>query len=157
MRFSVQQILNFKGTNYGIIDKELRLKLAWDLKYNKELCEMYELVTKLVINCIDRNIPLIIENPYAQQHYLVRYWALDAAIIDKDRTLNGDYYNKPTQYFFVNCEPLNNLIFEPLEEVEYKVITETYDKTERSEIHPQYADRFIRQYILDKEVWKGAK
>lgn len=115
---------------------------------------MYELVTKLVINCIDRNIPLIIENPYAQQHYLVKYWALDAAIIDKDRTLNGDYYNKPTQYFFVNCEPLNNLIFEPLEEVEYKVITETNNKTERSEIHPQYADRFIRQYILDEEIWK---
>ena len=26
-------------------------------------------------------------------------------------------------------------------------------KTARSMIHPQYADRFIRQYILDKEIW----
>lgn len=27
-------------------------------------------------------------------------------------------------------------------------------KTARSMIHPQYADRFIRQYILDEEVWR---
>lgn len=28
-------------------------------------------------------------------------------------------------------------------------------KTARSMIHPQYADRFIRQYILDEEIWRG--
>lgn len=27
-------------------------------------------------------------------------------------------------------------------------------KTERSLIHPQYADRFVRQYILDEKYWK---
>ena len=27
-------------------------------------------------------------------------------------------------------------------------------KTARSMIHPQYADRFIRQYILDEEIWR---
>ena len=28
-------------------------------------------------------------------------------------------------------------------------------KTARSMIHPQYADRFIRRYILDEEIWRG--
>jgi hypothetical protein len=27
-------------------------------------------------------------------------------------------------------------------------------KTARSMIHPQYADRFIRQYILDEAIWR---
>ena len=29
-------------------------------------------------------------------------------------------------------------------------------KTARSMIHPQYADRFIRQYILDEKIWRDS-
>ena len=77
-------------------------------------------------------------------------------IIDKDRTRNGDYYKKPTQYWFINCNPKNNLVFEPLEYVETKNIEKqkgteiTSRKTERSLMHPQYANRFIRQYLIDE-------
>lgn len=82
------------------------------------------------------------------------------SLIDKDRTLNGDYYKKPTQYWFINCKPKTNFLFEPLEYVEQKIIAKvkgtdkTTCQTERSLMHPQYADRFIRQYILDEQVWK---
>ena len=67
---------------------------------------------------------------------------------------------KPTQYWFINCKPKNNLVFEPLEYVEQRIIATvkgtdcTSRKTERSMIHPQYADRFIRQYILDEAIWR---
>ena len=99
----------------------------------------------------------MIENPYSEQHYLARYWCVKPKLIDKDRTLNGDYYSKPTQYWFINCEPKDNFIFEPIQFVEKKTITNT-KKSEnlsfqkmRSMIHPQYANRFIRQYILDNK------
>jgi len=75
-----------------------------------------------------------------------------------DRTLNGDYYKKPTQYWFINCEPKNNFIFEPIEKVEQKIIAKAknenvIDRTVlRSMIHPQYANRFIREFILDDKV-----
>ena len=80
------------------------------MKLHKELSKLYELVTKLALICIRKNIPLIIENPYTEQHYLTRYWCLKSSIIDKNRRDNGDYQNKPTQYWFINCEPKNNLI-----------------------------------------------
>lgn len=99
---------------------------------------------------------MVLENPYTQQHYLVRYFPIKPKIIDKDRTKDGDYYKKPTQYFFVNCEPEMNFIFESLDYVERQSIERqrTRDGTDRkvlrSMIHPQYCRRFIKKYILDK-------
>ncbi|MDO5480022.1 MAG: hypothetical protein Q4G23_12755, partial [Clostridia bacterium] len=99
---------------------------------------------------------LVIENPIAEQHYLKRYWCLKPSIIDKDRRQNGDYYKKPTQFFFIGFEPKNNLIFETLDYVEPRrcaYITSKDGKSReerRSEIHPQYASRFIRQYLIDE-------
>ena len=51
-------------------------------------------------------------------HYLTHFWCLKPNVIDKDRTLNGDYYKKPTQYWFIGLQPKNNFIFEPLEAVD---------------------------------------
>lgn len=39
-------------------------------------------------------------------------WAIPSKIIDKDRTLRGDYFEKPTQYWFIGCEPKYNMILE---------------------------------------------
>ena len=108
------------------------------------------------------------ENPYSEEHFLRRYWCYPAAIIDKDRRDNGDYYAKPTQYWFVNIEPKCNFLFEPIPynaiEVkefkrdawrsrrtsDWKQTGATNTKTARSMIHPDYANRFIRQYILEE-------
>ncbi len=98
---------------------------------------------------------MIIENPYMQPHYLTTYWAIKPKLIDKDRTENGDYYKKPTQFFFINCEPEANFLFEALEYVPTQVISKVKKKdnisvqTQRSMIHPQYVSRFIRQHIID--------
>ena len=78
------------------------------------------------------------------------------SLIDQDRTENGDYFKKPTQYWFIGFEPKNNLVFEALEYVEpIKQIdlwgTKKEDVAMRSMIHPQYANRFIRQYLIDEE------
>lgn len=126
-------------------------RLENDLRLHRELSRNYELITKLALIAFDRGFRMVIENPYTQPHYLTSFWALRPAIIDKDRTENGDYYKKPTQYFFVNFEPKQTLLFEPLEEVERKTIAYISGagrETERSMIHPQYARRFIKQFIL---------
>lgn len=150
VRFEDQILINFRGENSGYKNWSLKKKLCNDLKLHNELNKNYELITKLVIICIDRNIPLVIENPYSEQHYLKRYWALKPKIIDKNRRLNGDWFKKPTQYFFINCEPKNNLIFEPLQLVEQKKV-DNENTVGRSMIHPQYANRFIREYIIGEE------
>lgn len=110
VRFENQIQLNFRGTNYSLRKWSEEKKLEYDLKLHRELTELYELVTKLAIVCLRRKIALIIENPYSTTHYLVKYWAIQAKIIDTDRTRRGDYYKKPTQFWFINCEPKQNMI-----------------------------------------------
>lgn len=120
---------------------------------------MYRLISKMVIVCLRKRLRLVIENPKSIPHHLTDYWCLKPAIIDKDRTKNGDYYKKPTQYWFINCKPKDNLVFEPLDYVETKridYINGSDRQTQRSMIHPQYANRFIRQYLID-EVHHGTK
>ncbi len=147
VRFEDQIILCFRGENSGYKNWSIEKKLENDLKLHDELNHNYKIVTKLVLVCISKGIPLIIENPYSEQHYLKRYWGLKPKLIDKNRRENGDYYSKPTQYFFVNYDPKNNILFEPLSHIEYKIV-EQQNKVERSTISSQYANRFIREFIL---------
>lgn len=130
------------------------------LENNMRLCNeqhlFFERICQLVAVALRKGLKLIIENPYTPPHYLTTYWCIKPSVIDRDRTNNGDYYKKPTQYFFINCKPSFNLCMEPLEYVETKSIdrvkgTETTSRqTERSMMHPQYARRFIKQYILPR-------
>lgn len=101
---------------------------------------------------------MIVENPYTQPHYLTSYFPIKPTLIDKDRRLNGDYFKKPTQYWFINCKPENNMCIKPLEWVQTSKIDapnlecgSDNRKTQRSMMHPQYAYRFIAQYVIDSE------
>ena len=155
-RFEAHNPLFFRGEATQQQNWSDIKKLEYSISLQKELTELYILLSKLVIVCIRKGLKLVIENPYTQPHYLTTYWCMKPTIIDKDRTRNGDYYKKPTQYWFINCNPKNNLVFEPLEYVETKNIEKqkgteiTSRKTERSLMHPQYANRFIRQYLIDE-------
>lgn len=152
-RFEAKIPLAFRGQMFQQKNWDDIQKLEYAMKLHDELNEYYKRISELVIVCERKNIRLIIENPYTAPHYLTMYWCIKPTIIDKDRTKDGDYYKKPTQYFFINVKPKDNLVFEPLEYVERKTINHVKGsgqsrQTERSMIHPQYADRFIRKFIL---------
>ena len=151
VRFEDQVQMHFRGTAFQQKKWTDEQKLEYDLKLHKELDLMYETITKLAIVCIRKNLKLIIENPYSEQHYLKRYWCIKPAIIDMNRRDNGDHFIKPTQYWFINCNPKNNFIFEPLLQVEYKIV-DNQNTVGRSMIHPQYANRFIREFIIDEKI-----
>lgn len=153
-RFEAQILLHYRGDAVQMKKWDDIQKLERDLVLHKELSENYELITKLAIIILKRNLRMVFENPYSTQHYLTNYWCLKPKVIDHDRRLNGDYMTKPTQYWFIGFEPKQNLVFEPLDWVEYRThqgmkSKNGLDKTKRrSEIHPQYANRFIRQYLI---------
>ena len=151
IRFEDQIQMAFRGTQFQLKQWSLEQKLEYDLKLHKELSKLYAIITKMAIVCIKKNISLIIENPYSTTHYLVKYWAIRAKIIDIDRTERGDYYKKPTQYWFINCEPKYNMILEPQAMNETKTIENVHNKTERSIIAKEYANRFIREFILEEK------
>lgn len=136
------------GNSYSQINWDDYKKLNYNLYMHEKLSINYELITKLVLVCMRKKIPLIIENPKGNCNYLTRNWSIKPSIVDMDRRLNGDYYKKPTQYWFIGLNPKNNLLFEPVESSEKRPqITEIHDRKARSEISPQYADRFVKQYI----------
>lgn len=149
IRFESQILLSFRGEAKQQKGWSLEQKLEYDLKLHSELNNMYILVTKLVIVCDRKKLKLVIENPYSEQHYLLKYWCIKAKVKDLDRTIRGDYFKKPTQYWFINCEPTYRPLFEAqLWQPNKKTISETHDKVERSLISPDYANRFIREFIL---------
>ena len=125
-------------------------KLKYDLYLFEDLQRNYIAITKMALIAISKGFRMIIENPANKPHFLTSYWALKPKIIDMDRRENGDRQKKPTQYWFINTEPKQNLVFEPLEMVEQRTHEKMHDKVQRSEIHPQYASRFIRQYIMEE-------
>lgn len=157
-RFEARIPLLFRGQATQQKNWSDEQKLEYSIVLQNELTELYVLLCKMVIVVLRKGLRMVIENPYTAPHYLTTYWCLQPTIIDKDRTQNGDYYKKPTQYWFINLKPKYNLVFEPLEYVERRIIATvkgtdcTSRKTERSMIHPQYANRFIRQYLIDEEV-----
>lgn len=85
---------------------------------------------------------------------MTRYWALKPALIDKDRSETGDYFEKPTQYFFINREPSNNFVFEGVDIKKKRKIVDL-TTVDRSMISPDYANRFIREFVLTKEEFEN--
>jgi hypothetical protein len=164
VRFENQIMLSFRGQQNGVNTWSYQDKMRNCMKLQNELTEMYDLVNEMFIICLDRGLKLIMENPYSEEHYLRRYWCYPPSVIDTDRRDRGDYYKKPTQYWFVNCEPKNNFIFEALnynaveckdanrfmKKEDYECTGAKNKKVARSMIHPDYANRFIREFILEE-------
>lgn len=148
IRFEALIPLKFRGESIDQKNWDIIKKLEYSKKLQNELTELYVHISNLVIVCKRKNIPLIIENPYTQPHYLTTYWCLKPSLIDNDRTMRGDHFKKPTQYWFINREPSNNFIFEPLVIAPQKTVMNTQNKAERSLISKDYANRFIREFII---------
>lgn len=148
VRFEEQIKLGFRGDAYQLKNYTDEQKLEYDLKLHSELAKLYALVTKLAIVCLRKSLKLIIENPWSERHYLRQFWALKPKIIDKNRRLKGDYYTKPTQYWFIGCEPKDNFVLEPIEITPYKTVAHVHNTVERSLISKNYARRFIKEFIV---------
>ncbi len=147
-RFEDQIQLCMRGESYNIRKWDERKKLAYSMKLFNECNDNFQLISKLVAIALDRNLKLIIENPYSTQHVLYKFWSIRPSVIDLDRHAHGDYFKKPTMYYFINCEPKINLLFEPIEIKKIKKVESTSQKTERSMISSDYARWFIREKIL---------
>ena len=156
-RFEAQISLWFRGCALQQKNQSDIEKLLKDIKLHNELHMNYVRLCQLCIVVLRKRLRMVFENPATKPHYLNEYWCMKPQIIDKNRRDNGDYQKKPTQYWFIGFEPKFNFIFEPITYVEYRTHNKATAKdgksreVMRSMIHPQYANRFIRMYILDGE------
>ena len=88
--------------NYRCLDD--KEKIVEILKRSKNREKYYELLIKLCGVCLDKNIRLIIENPYSEQTYLKANFIKAPDVVDMNRMLRGDYFKKPTAYWYFNCK-----------------------------------------------------
>lgn len=98
-RFEARVPLWFRGEAQQQKNWTDEQKLLRDIELQNELTYLYILLCQLTIIAKRRNLQMVIENPYMQPHYLTTYWCMKPSLIDKDRTENGDYFKKPTQFF----------------------------------------------------------
>ena len=153
--FAEQNVHFFTGTLAQWKGKGMQEKADLILERNKARNKMYELAIKFFAICETRRLRLIVENPHSPFHYLTNNFPWKAAIVDKNRRRRGDYFRKPTQYFYVNCEPTVGYSYEaPTETKNVKKLTGhkgSMCDEERSLIAPAYARNFICDFILGKQ------
>lgn len=96
------------------------------------------------------------ENPWAEQTFLKTNFVAAPTFVDKNRMLRGDYFVKPTAYWYFNCEPTYG--FTRQLNKEQKTIQKCKQgvkagvcSEERSMISLDYARNFICDFILGKE------
>lgn len=116
----------------------------------------YKTLYKMFAVCELKGLRLIFENPATKPHYLFHSANfIPPTFIDRDRTRRGDYYKKPTAYWYVNCEPTYGESYQ--KDKERKIIEKCKRSKgdgmcseERSMISPDYARNFIHDFILGK-------
>lgn len=151
VRFEFQFSMHLLGNAFQMKKWSLEKKLLNSIKLMDEVNYFYSIVSKMVVVCIRKDLKLIIENPYrGNYHFLTRYWPFKPSIIDIDRSKLGDTFYKPTQYWFLNCEPMNNFNFG--DDLSYKGEKDKIVNVRgaaRSMLSMEYARNFIDSFILD--------
>lgn len=132
-------------------------KIEKIISREKQRTYFYSLLIKLVGICLKRNIRIIIENPWSGIGYLHNNFLKDPDIIDMDRTRRGDYFKKPTAFWFFNAEPTKGYTHQQTPSYMIKKIRKSKGGIEagicsedRSLISPDYARNFICDYVLGK-------
>lgn len=139
--------------------KHMNLKDRFDAildRINKRE-HFYTILYKLFFVSEMRGLRIIVENPATQPHYLLftQNFYRKPTIIDNNRQLRGDYFKKPTAYWFFNCEPTYGISYQKPKET--KIIMnckrgkgQSICSEERSMISPDYARNFICDFIIGK-------
>lgn len=139
--------------------------------YNKSKKEQYEIVIeriskrekyyillyKLFAICDINGFRLVLENPATKPHYLLHSANfIPYSFIDTDRRRRGDYFKKPTAYWFLNCKPTTGESYKRPKKIKNVLECKRSNgngicSEERSLISPDYARNFICDFILGKE------
>lgn len=141
-------------TNYRALNTEQKIKEI--LKRSDKRKEYYDRLIKFVAVCLKKGLRMIFENPFSMQTYLKANFLKAPDLIDNDRSLRGDFFKKPTAYWFWNCKATYGESYQQDKEVKRVLDCKNSGQAglcseERSMISPDYARNFICDFILGKE------
>lgn len=151
--FSTLKATVFDLTSYNFRLKNNQQIATYVLKQLHQRTLFHEMIFKLYFIFKIKNLRLIIENPATQPHFLFQQNFPKPTIVDNDRSLRGDFFKKPTAYWFINIQPTNGMTLQ--KNYKCKKIMETKGSaiagqcsTQRSLISEDYARNFCNDFIF---------
>ena len=131
--------------------------MEFNIEESKHRQQFFEILMKLCYLVDELGLRLIIENPYntSGNTYLECNF-IKPSYIDKNRMTRGDYFMKPTAYWFISCEPTHGFTIQNDKKKKTIMNSKWSGKAglcseERSMISPDYARNFICDLIIGKE------
>lgn len=158
--FETIQQIDFSLQRNGTLNKPIEKRIEYALDRLNKRTLFHSLLYKLLSICSQRKIRLIIENPATTPNYLISGQNFPPpTFIDKNRLLRGDYFKKPTAYWYFNCEPTYGESYQ--NDKKQKLINKTKPAPKaglcseaRSMISSDYARNFICDFILGIQSFK---
>lgn len=149
-----QMAFSLGCNNYRCLTVEQ--KITEILKRSDNRKEYYDRLIKFVGVCLKKKLRMIFENPFSMQTYLKSNFLKAPDLVDNDRSLRGDFFIKPTAYWFWNCKKTYGESYQRDKKVKRvidceRVVGGGHCSEERSMISPDYARNFICDFILGKE------
>lgn len=155
--FETVQQLFFALASRNFDKYPIQEKITYAIERLEQRTRFHRLLYQLLLVCYNKNIRLIIENPATVPNYLITGQNFPPpTFIDRHRRMRGDWFDKPTAYWFINCEPTNRETYQPSKEKRKILSLPPGAKAgicseERSLMSPDYARNFICDFILGKE------
>lgn len=158
IEFCDAKVMIYRGQSIYQKDWPVHRIMKENIDFAKRREWFFETLMQLVYIVDASGRRLIIENPWntSRMTYLQTNF-IQPSLIDPNRARRGDYYVKPTAYWFIGCEHTNGESYQinPNPKIVYKQKDSTGGKgicsEERSMISPDYARNFICDFILGKK------
>ena len=150
-----QYMQSLNSINYRSLNDVQKIDKILERQNNRNL--YLNILTKFVGIVFIKSLRMIFENPITGS-FLNNYFLKPPTIKDNNRLIRGDFYKKPTGYWFWNCNPTYGKTIQ--KDKKKKLIKYAESRwtqkaglcsEERSMISPDYARNFICDFILGKE------
>ena len=149
-----QMMFYLTNVNYGCLTVREKIEKILERSDNRK--EYFDRLVKFVAVCLDKNIRMVFENPWSEQTFLKGNFLKAPDVVDMNRMERGDYFKKPTAYWFWNCEPTSGFSYQ--KDKEQKIIIKSKKASraglcseERSMISSDYARNWICDFVLGKQ------
>lgn len=155
--FETIQQLYFALSKNDFRNKPMTFQIDYAIDRLEKRTYFHKLIYKLTWLSYSKYLRLVIENPATTPNYLITGQNFPTpTIVDNNSMMRGDYFKKPTAYWFFNCEPTHGKSYQ--NDKKQKIINKCKSSAkagicseERSMISPDYARNFICDFILGKE------
>lgn len=146
--FSVQneliwsrKVYNFKTWSEEKITKYIENRKREREKFFQTLLKFISVINKLKLRTV-------IENPFQGNYLLTRKEIKYPDIVILNRREYGDYYKKPTMFYFYNFEPSFISQYHIINKAKIKQVSLSTKGITRSLIHKDFAKNFVLKFIL---------